>query len=170
MQKTRQRANTCAIAFDFQDESGRRRLIADADIVISMLPATMHVIIAEDCLKLKRNLVTPSYISDAMLGMDEDVKKEGLIFMNEIGLDPGIDHMSALQAIARLKDEGKEITGFLSHTGGLVAPENDDNGWHYKVTWNPRNVVLAGQGEGKILYMKDGEKVELHYEDLLNIR
>lgn len=166
LQKTRNRANTRAIGFDFYDEVGRRKLIEGCNIVISMLPATMHIIIAEDCLKLKRNLVTPSYISDAMQELDEQVKKKKLIFMNEVGLDPGIDHMSALQVIHKLKDEGKTITGFLSHCGGLVAPENDDNGWHYKFTWNPRNVVLAGQGDGKILYLKGGKKVQLHYEEL----
>lgn len=166
LQKTRNRENTRAIGFDFYDEPGRRKLLEDADIVISMLPATMHIVVAEDCLKLKRNLVTPSYISEAMSSLDEQVKKKRLIFMNEVGLDPGIDHMSAMQMMDRLKKGGKVITGFLSHCGGLVAPENDDNLWHYKFTWNPRNVILAGQGEGKITYLKNGKKVQLTYEDL----
>lgn len=166
LQKTRNRPNTLAERFDVYSAGLRKKMISEADIVISMLPATLHIIIAEDCLALKKNLVTPSYISDAMRDMHEKVKKRNLIFMNEIGLDPGIDHMSAMQIIDRLKKEGREITGFHSHCGGLVAPGNDDNLWHYKFTWNPRNVVLAGQGEGKILYLQNGKKVQLRYEEL----
>ena len=166
LQKTRNRPNTKAVSFDTYNEINRRKMISEADIVISMLPATLHIIIAEDCIKLKKNLVTPSYISDAMRSMDEEVKKKKLVFMNEIGLDPGIDHMSAMHIIQQLKSEGNTITGFRSHCGGLVAPESDDNLWHYKFSWNPRNVVLAGQGEGKILYLKNGKKVQLQYEEL----
>jgi saccharopine dehydrogenase-like NADP-dependent oxidoreductase len=168
LQKTKNREHTRAIAFDFYNEVNRKQLIADADIVISMLPAIMHLPIAHECLKLKKNLVTPSYISDAMRDMHEAVEKKKLIFMNEVGLDPGIDHMSAMQMIDKLKDEEKVITGFKSYCGGLIAPESDDNPWHYKFTWNPRNVILAGQGEGEIVYLKDGKKVYLEYEDLFS--
>ena len=127
LQKTKARANTHAIAFDFYNEANRKQLIGESDIVISMLPAVMHMPVAEDCLALKKNLVTPSYISDAMRALDDKAKKKKLIFMNEVGLDPGIDHMSAMQIIHKLKEEGKIITGFKSYCGGLVAPENDDN-------------------------------------------
>lgn len=166
LQKTKGRENTHAIGFDFYNEPNRKRIISEADIVISMLPAVMHIPVAEDCLALKKNLVTPSYISDAMRDMDEKVKKKGLIFLNEIGLDPGIDHMSSMQMIDRLKDEGKIITAYKSHCGGLVAPENDDNLWHYKFTWNPRNVILAGQGEGEIQWLEKGKKKKITYEEL----
>ncbi|HRG89671.1 MAG TPA: saccharopine dehydrogenase NADP-binding domain-containing protein, partial [Chitinophagales bacterium] len=127
LQKTKGRKHTHAIAFNFNDKPGRRTLIKSADIVISMLPATMHITLAQDCLALKKNLVTPSYISDAMRALNKEVKAKGLVFMNEMGLDPGIDHMSAMQMIHRLKKEGKVVTGFKSHCGGLVAPENDGN-------------------------------------------
>jgi hypothetical protein len=146
LQKTKNRKHTRAIAFDFGSEPARSTLIKQADVVISMLPAFMHPTIAEDCIKHRKHLVTPSYISEAMLGLHDEAKKRGLVFMNEIGLDPGIDHMSSMQVIDQLKAEGKVITGYKSHCGGLIAPESDTNPWHYKFTWNPRNVVLAGQG------------------------
>jgi saccharopine dehydrogenase-like NADP-dependent oxidoreductase len=166
MQKTKGRPRTKAITFDFSKADKRRALVAKADIVISMLPAALHITLAEDCLQAKKNLVTPSYISDAMKAMHSKVAKAGLVFMNEIGLDPGIDHMSALQMIDKLKAEGKVIKGFKSHCGGLVAPESDDNLWHYKFTWNPRNVILAGQGDGGIHYLSKGKTVNLKYEQL----
>lgn len=166
LQKTRGRPHTHAIGFNFYNEEERKKLIARADIVISMLPALMHIPVAEDCLLLKRNLITPSYISEAMRSLHEKAEKKGLVFMNEIGLDPGIDHMSAMNIIHRLKDEGKKIISFKSHCGGLVAPESDDNMWHYKFSWNPRNVVLAGQGEGDIQWKEGGKKCKVTYEEL----
>lgn len=168
VQKTKGRAHTTATGFDFYNDTKRAQLITKANIVVSMLPAAMHTSIAQECLLLKKNLVTPSYISDAMKKMDADVKKQQLIFMNEVGLDPGIDHMSTMQMLDKLKAEGAEITGYQSHCGGLVAKESDTNKWHYKFTWNPRNVVLAGQGEGHIQYLKNGKKVLLTYEELFS--
>jgi saccharopine dehydrogenase-like NADP-dependent oxidoreductase len=153
-------------SLDLKNDQARKLLISAADIVISMLPAALHTIIAEDCLEFAKNLVTPSYISPAMKSMHEAVKSKGLIFMNEMGLDPGIDHMSAMEIIDRLKAEGKEIISFRSHCGGLVVPESDTNDWHYKFSWNPRNVVLAGQGEGGIRWKEDGEILEIDYHDL----
>lgn len=166
LQKTKNRPNTQAIGFDFYNEESRKKIIGKADVVVSMLPALMHVAVAEDCLLLKKHLVTPSYISEAMRSFDAQAKKKGLVFMNEIGLDPGIDHMSAMQLINNLKAEGKTIIGFKSHCGGLVAPESDDNLWHYKFSWNPRNVVLAGQGEGDIQWLENGKKKVITYEEL----
>lgn len=166
LQKTKRRINTVAVGFDLNNSTQRKELIRNADIVISMLPAGLHIIVAKDCLKLKKNMVTPSYISEAMRELDTEVKKKGLMFMNEMGLDPGMDHMSSMQLIDKLKAGGNEITGYQSHCGGLVAPESDDNLWHYKFTWNPRNVILAGQGTGGIQYLKEGRIVKLKYEKL----
>jgi saccharopine dehydrogenase-like NADP-dependent oxidoreductase len=168
LQKTKGRKHTKAVSIDIKNDETRRALIKSFDIVISMLPAVFHTIIAHDCLDLSKNLVTPSYISPAMKEMDEAVRAKGLIFMNEMGLDPGIDHMSAMQIIDKLKAEGKEIVSFRSHCGGLVASESDDNAWHYKFSWNPRNVVLAGQGDGGIRWKEDGEIIEIGYPDLFS--
>lgn len=166
--KTKGRPHTTAIAFDIKDDAARRDTITAHDIVISMLPAMLHTTIAEDCLLLSRNLVTPSYISPAMKAMDQAVKAKGLIFMNEMGLDPGIDHMSAMQLIDELQAAGKKIISFRSHCGGLVAPESDSNAWHYKFSWNPRNVILAGQGDGGIKWKESGEVREIHYPQLFS--
>ncbi len=168
LQKTKNRKHTRALAFDFGSEAGRTALIRQADVVISMLPAAMHPTIARDCLRLRKHLVTPSYISQAMQEMDAAARERGLIFMNEIGLDPGIDHMSTMKIIHALKAEGKTITGYKSHCGGLIAPESDTNPWHYKFTWNPRNVILAGQGDGFIQYLEQGKKRKLKYEQLFS--
>ena len=167
-QKTKGRPHTQATSIDIKNEPTRRELIQSSDIVISMLPATFHTIIAQDCLTLGKNLVTPSYISPAMKEMDAEARAKGLIFMNEMGLDPGIDHMSAMQIIDQLKSVGKEIVSFRSHCGGLVAPESDTNAWHYKFSWNPRNVILAGQGDGGIKWKEDGEIQEIGYHDLFS--
>jgi saccharopine dehydrogenase-like NADP-dependent oxidoreductase len=166
LQKTKHRPNTTANGFDINNDFARKKMIAAADIVISMLPASMHYTIALDCLELKKNLVTPSYISAQMQQLSDDVAKCGLVFMNEVGLDPGIDHMSAMQLLDKLKSDGCNILGFESHCGGLIAPESDTNPWHYKFTWNPRNVILAGQGDTGIHYLSDGKQVDLRYESL----
>lgn len=166
LQKTKGRRNTRALGADLTNLEVRRSLIQSSDIVISMLPALLHLDVAKDCLHLNKHLVTPSYISEAMKALHTEVENAGLVFMNEMGLDPGIDHMSAIQLIERLKGEGNKVIGFKSHCGGLVAPESDDNPWHYKFTWNPRNVVLAGQGAGGIHYLHHGEKMDLSYEEL----
>lgn len=133
-------------AVSIEDRRESARLVQEADIVISLLPAFLHAKVAVLCLELKKNLVTASYVDEAMQNMHEEVKAAGLCFMNEAGLDPGIDHMSAMKLIHELKEEGADILSFESFTGGLVAPANDTNPWHYKLSWNPRNVVLAGSG------------------------
>ncbi len=128
------------------DENQREVFILKSDIIISMLPARFHIILAKSCLKLKKNLLTASYVGDEMKNLNEDVIDNDLIFLNEIGLDPGIDHMSAKKIIDNLHDKDCKIISFKSYTGGLISPESDNNSWNYKLTWNPRNVVLAGQG------------------------
>ncbi|MBN1116593.1 MAG: saccharopine dehydrogenase NADP-binding domain-containing protein [Bacteroidales bacterium] len=151
---------TNAIVLDIFDEEKLNQEIFRSDIVISMLPARFHPIVAIACLKYARSLVTASYESSEIREMNTEVKAKGLLFLNEMGVDPGIDHMSAMRIINRIKEQGNVIKGFESFTGGLIAPESDNNPWHYKFTWNPRNVVLAGQGgpakfiqEGKIKYI-----------------
>ncbi|WP_405330365.1 saccharopine dehydrogenase family protein [Leeuwenhoekiella sp. LLG6367-2.1] len=154
-----------AVELNINKIEDRRKQIAEADIVISMLPAFLHSIVAEDCLELAKNLVTASYISDEMLKIDAEVKKKGLVFMNEVGLDPGIDHMSAMRIIDRIRDKGGKIILFESFCGGLLAPESDTNLWNYKFTWNPRNVVLAGQG-GAAEFIQEGTYKYIPYHRL----
>ncbi len=139
------------VKFSVDDSPLLLKLITAADIVISMLPASFHIQIAKHCLTLKKHLVTASYVPEEIRALDAEAKKSDLIFLMECGLDPGIDHMSAMQIIDRIKTEGGEINSFESYTGGLIAPESDNNPWHYKFTWNPRNVVLAGQGTAKFI-------------------
>ena len=152
-----------AIRFDVFNDDQRISEIKNADIVISMLPATLHFIVAKDCLKYKKNLVTASYVSKDIQSLNDQAQKQGVILLNEIGLDPGIDHMSAMKVIDDIKNKGGVIKSFKSYCGGLVAPEYDTNPWNYKFTWNPRNVVLAGQGTaqyidfGKYKYIPYGQ-------------
>jgi saccharopine dehydrogenase (NAD+, L-glutamate forming) len=134
------------IHLDVFKSDSRSEAVKNSDIVISMLPARFHIEVAKDCVTYKKHMVTASYVSKEMQDLDEDAKANNLIFMNEIGVDPGIDHMSAMQVIDRIRDNGGKVLLFESFTGGLVAPESDDNLWNYKFTWNPRNVVVAGQG------------------------
>ena len=157
--------NSEVIELDIFNEEARRDLVKKSDIVISMLPARFHLEIAKDCLEFKKNLVTASYISKELLAMNDEVKEKGLIFMNEIGLDPGIDHMSAMQVIDRIKGQGGKMILFESFTGGLVAPESDNNLWNYKFTWNPRNVVVAGQG-GVAKFIQEGKYKYIPYHKL----
>jgi len=133
------------IEFDVNKIKQREKEISDCDIVISLLPPALHIMVAKDCLKFKKHLVTASYVSEEMKKLHIDVLKSDILFINEIGLDPGIDHLSAAKMIHDIKHKGGTITSFKSYTGGLVAPEFDDNPWNYKFTWNPRNVVLAGK-------------------------
>ncbi|MDB4292089.1 saccharopine dehydrogenase NADP-binding domain-containing protein [Maribacter sp.] len=148
----------------FQDQE-RKKAIADSDIVVSMLPARMHMQVAEDCISFEKHLVTASYVSEEIKTLDAQAKEKGLVFMNEIGLDPGIDHMSAMQVIDRIREKGGKMILFESFTGGLVAPESDNNLWNYKFTWNPRNVVLAGQG-GSAKFLQEGTYKYIPYHKL----
>ncbi|HLS31805.1 MAG TPA: saccharopine dehydrogenase C-terminal domain-containing protein [Flavobacteriaceae bacterium] len=156
---------TQVIKLDVFDEESRVEAIDNADIVISMLPARFHIEVAKDCIKYDKNLVTPSYVSDEMWELDEVAKEKDLVFMNEIGVDPGIDHMSAMRVIDRIREKGGKMISFESFTGGLVAPENDNNLWNYKFTWNPRNVVVAGQGKAAE-FIQEGQYKYIPYHRL----
>jgi len=157
--------NANAIVLDVFDKKQRETEIKKADIVISMLPASLHIEVAKDCITYKKHMVTASYISEEMKALDNQAKEKGLVFMNEIGLDPGIDHMSAMQVIDRLKSTGAKMLLFESFCGGIVAPESDNNLWNYKFTWNPRNVVLAGQG-GAAMFIQEGTYKYIPYHKL----
>ncbi|MAD96489.1 MAG: saccharopine dehydrogenase [Flavobacteriaceae bacterium] len=153
------------LQLDINDEAKTSQSIEKASIVVSMLPARFHIRIAKMCLDLGKHMVTASYVSKEVLDLDEEVKKKNLIFMNEIGVDPGIDHMSAMKVIDRIRDNGGKMLLFESFCGGLVAPESDDNLWNYKFTWNPRNVVLAGQG-GAAKFIQEGTYKYIPYHKL----
>ncbi|CAL2095390.1 Saccharopine dehydrogenase, NADP-dependent [Tenacibaculum sp. 190524A02b] len=163
--KVNEHKNASAIKLDVFKPEERVEAIKAADIVISMLPARFHMEVAKDCLTYNKHMVTASYISEDMKALDKEAKAKNLIFMNEIGLDPGIDHMSAMQVIDRIKEENGEMLLFESFCGGLVAPESDTNLWNYKFTWNPRNVVLAGQG-GASMFIQEGTYKYIPYHKL----
>ncbi len=145
-----------AHSIHFEQKESWIPLVQTARVVISMLPAVMHPLVAEACLIYGKHLITPSYISEAMAGMDRQAKEKGLCFLNEMGLDPGIDHMSAMELLTGLKRNGAVVHSFQSYCGGLVAEAFDNNPLHYKFSWNPRNVILAGQGDGAIRFRQAG--------------
>ncbi|WP_299818882.1 saccharopine dehydrogenase C-terminal domain-containing protein [uncultured Pontibacter sp.] len=153
-----------AIPFDVHNQKQRAEEVAKADLVISLLPAVFHIEVARECLRQEKNLITASYVTPAFLELHQEAQNKNLTILMESGLDPGIDHMSAMAIIRRIQAEGGKLTSFKSYTGGLVAPEFDTNPWQYKFTWNPRNVVLAGQGTAK--YIKEGEYKYIPYHQL----
>lgn len=157
--------NATIVVLDIFDEIARRVAIKNSDIVVSMLPAHLHIEVAKDCIFFKKHMVTASYISPEMQELDAEAKANKLILMNEIGLDPGIDHMSAMKVLDEIRAKGGKIILFESFCGGLVAPESDTNLWNYKFSWNPRNVVLAGQG-GAAKFIQEGKYKYIPYSKL----
>lgn len=140
---------------DPANSADRNAKIAQSDLVISMVPAFMHPEIAAVAIEAGVSVITPSYVSPEMMALDDRAVQAGVLVLNEIGLDPGIDHLSAKAVLDRVAEEGGTMLEFESYCGGLIAPESDDNPWHYKFSWNPRNVVLAGQG-GSATYLAGG--------------
>ena len=155
-----------ALSFDINDSSERNRLIQDADIVISMLPPNLHIKVAESCIKAAKNLLTASYVDEAIKTLQSTIEKKKILFLYEMGLDPGIDHMSAMQIIDGIHEQGGQVTSFKSHCGGLVAPESDDNPWHYKISWNPRNIIMAGKAGAH--FREKGEEKKINFEELFS--
>ena len=153
-----------AISFDINDENERAIAIQGADIVISLLPPTLHFLVAEDCVRYSKNLLTASYVDDKTEELKDDIERKGLLFLCEMGLDPGIDHMSAMRVVDDIRSNGGSVVSFKSHCGGLVAPESDDNPWHYKISWNPRNVVLAGKAGA--VFKDHGKKITVAYDKI----
>ena len=162
--KTKEHKNSEAAVIDITDNQNRELLVQRADIVVSLMPPHLHILLAEDCLKYTKHLITSSYISPKMKELDTQAKNAGLMFMCEMGLDPGIDHMSASNMIHSIHKVAATVTSFKSYAGGVIAPEYDDNPWHYKFTWNPKNIVLAGNMGAK--HLVDGEIVEIPYEEV----
>jgi len=148
-----------ALELDINNRELLKETIARTDIVISLLPWVFHPQIAELCLEYHKHLVTASYVKDEMQAMDARAKQKGLIFLNEIGVDPGVDHMSAMQIINRIKNAGGKITGFSSYCGGLPALENNNNPLGYKFSWSPEGAMLAATNDGR--YMEDGKVIEV---------
>lgn len=163
-QKLKNKFGTEARVLNLEQELPRQNLISEASVVVSMLPAFLHPLIARDCLKLDKHFFTASYQSDELLAMKSEIEQKELLFLNECGLDPGLDHLSAMQIIDAAKAKGEEIISFKSYCGGLLAPESEDNPWKYKFTWSPRNVILAGQATSQ--YLENGELKFLPYHQL----
>ncbi|RZS75989.1 saccharopine dehydrogenase C-terminal domain-containing protein [Pseudobacter ginsenosidimutans] len=156
-----------AVAINVEQDEARRALVYSADIVISLLPPFLHYLVAKDCVQYGKHLLTASYVDEKIKALKDEIAAKGLFFLCEMGLDPGIDHMSAMQLISAIRAKGGAITSFKSHCGGLVAPESDNNPWHYKISWNPRNVVMAGKAGA--VYKENNEKVEIPYTALFNV-
>jgi saccharopine dehydrogenase-like NADP-dependent oxidoreductase len=155
-----------ALSFNISDEEERSKHIKHADIVISLLPPHLHIEVARDCLRFHKPMLTASYVDKEIQQLAPDLEKNRNLFLCEMGLDPGIDHMSAMQIIDRIHEQGGTITSFVSHCGGLVAPESDDNPWHYKISWNARNIIMAGKAGAH--YLENGQEVRLTYETLFD--
>src|SRR6478672_1110851 len=153
-----------AVSVNIENADERKELIEQADVVISLMPPHLHYLLALDCLELNKHLLTASYVDEQIKSLQPEIEKRNLLFLCEMGLDPGIDHMSAMQLFHRIKEEGGTITSFKSHCGGLVAPESDDNPWHYKISWNPRNIVMAGKSGAH--FRENGEEKRVDYEHL----
>jgi saccharopine dehydrogenase-like NADP-dependent oxidoreductase len=149
---------------DVENEFERHKLVKQADVVISLLPPSLHYLVALDCLEYGKHLLTASYVDNRLKALQPEIESKNLLFLCEMGLDPGIDHMTAMELIHRIKAFGGTITSFKSHCGGLIAPESDTNPWHYKISWNPRNVILAGKSGAR--YKENGTEVSLTYEEL----
>ena len=153
-----------ALSLDLQNEEALKKEIAGADLVVSLVPYGFHPTVARHCIALRKNLVTTSYASDALKSLDADARRAGITLLNEVGLDPGIDHMEAMRVIDEIKARGGTVLGFTSYCGGLPAPDDNTNPWGYKFSWSPRGVLLAGKNAAR--YLKDGQEVDVPGPDL----
>lgn len=156
--------NGIALGIDIENVLDRQNLVQKADVVVSMLPAHLHFLVAKDCVQYEKSLFTASYVDDNMRSIAAEIEAKQLLFLCEMGLDPGIDHMSAMAIMDEIHAKGGKISSFKSHCGGLVAPESDTNPWHYKISWNPRNIILAGKAGA--IYLEDGATVTKTYPEI----
>jgi len=166
-QKIKAFAHVQASAFDIADKTATAQLVGKADIVVSVLPAMFQSEVASHCLAQGKHFLSASYLPDAIKDMHKEATEKGLLFLNELGLDPGLDHLSAMKILDELRHQGAVITSFKSFCGALLAPQYADNPWKYKFTWNPRNVVLAGQG-GTAQYKEAGSLKFIPYHRLFS--
>ena len=155
-----------ASELNLKNEEGLKDKIFKADLVISMVPYTFHPIVAKYCIDYKKTMVTTSYVSEVMKNLDEEAKKAGILILNEVGLDPGIDHMEAMRIIHEVEEKGGEILSFISYCGGLPAPEANTNPFGYKFSWSPAGVLLAGKNSAQ--YLKDGQQIFISSQDLFD--
>jgi len=155
-----------AIAWTVDQEDKLKEMIKDSDLVVSLLPANFHPVIAEHCIELGTNMATTSYVSPAMKALDGPAKENNIVILNECGVDPGIDHMSAMRIVHDVESKGGKITSFMSYCGGLPAPEANDNPFGYKFSWSPKGVLLAGKNDAK--YRKDNQEVNIEGKDLFD--
>ncbi|MGC8746770.1 MAG: saccharopine dehydrogenase C-terminal domain-containing protein, partial [Candidatus Saccharicenans sp.] len=155
-----------AVKIDLQDRKSLKELISGSEVVVSLVPYTFHPYVADLCLEIGCNLVTASYVSPEMKALDHLAREKDLIFLNEVGLDPGIDHMEAKRLINSAESQGGKVVSFISYCGGLPAPEANDNPFGYKFSWSPRGVLLAGRNEAR--YLKDGQEVVIPAEELFS--
>jgi saccharopine dehydrogenase (NADP+, L-glutamate forming) len=162
--KWNQAPNGIAVGIDINDAMARKALIQKAKVVVSMLPPSLHFLVAQDCLLFSKSLFTASYVDEQMRSMESAIQAKNILFLCEMGLDPGIDHMSAMELIDKIKAKGGQITGFKSHCGGLIAPESDNNPWHYKISWNAKNILLAGKAGA--VYLENGAQQTITYLNL----
>ena len=166
-QKVGEHSNVHAAGVDVLNDEERKKYISSADLVISLMPPQLHYMIAVDCIEQKKHLLTASYVDEDIKKLSSQIKDNNILFLYEMGLDPGIDHMSAMQLIHSIKKTGADIVSFKSHCGGLIAPESDDNPWHYKISWNPRNIIMAGKAGA--VYKEDGKEISVKYEQLFSV-
>jgi len=164
LSKTNHAPVTEAVQIDITKAEQRGDLVQKADIVISMMPPALHFLVAQDCVALGKNLLTASYVDEKIKTLQNDINSKELLFLCEMGLDPGIDHMSAMKMIDTIKAAGGNITSFKSHCGGLVAPESDNNPWHYKISWNPKNIIMAGSAGA--VYKEANAIIEKEYHNV----
>jgi saccharopine dehydrogenase (NADP+, L-glutamate forming) len=162
--KTGNSKNAIAVSIDVTNDTERQQLISQASIVISLLPPGLHYIVAQDCVEFGKDLLTASYIDEQITNLKKAIEDKGMLVLCEMGLDPGIDHMSAMKMLHAIKNKNGRITSFKSHCGGLVAPESDDNPWHYKISWNARNIVLAGK-DGAV-YRENNHAIKIPYNSV----
>ena len=165
--KTNNSKHAEAVQIDITNNKQREKIIQRAHVVISMMPPALHFLIAKDCVEYRKHLLTASYVDNNIKSLRDEIAQRKLLFLCETGLDPGIDHMSAMKIIDDIKSKGGTIISFRSHCGGLVAPESDDNPWHYKISWNPRNVVVAGKAGAE--YKENNIIQHKEYGELFNI-
>lgn len=165
-QKLKGHPRSCAHIISMNSSNDLNDVIEKGDLIISMLPPALHFGVAKICLEKKKHFLNASYLTEQIKQLNHDVEKSGLIFLLEMGLDPGIDHMSAMEMISGVQKRKGKILSFASHCGGLVSPESDNNPWHYKISWNPKNVVLSGKDGAE--YLENGQNKFIPYSALFN--